>query len=231
MLNDAPFDPMNALHWAFDVYRSEFTRVALPIVAMETIVLFATMVIPGILGAVLRIVLIGVPLYVRVWLVDIMQYTVGAALGVCTVAYAVTSLYAYLLDLARGAPVELADAFRPGPSLPKALVLVLVLSAASAVGLSLCLVPGILVLVVSSVAFPTLIDRELDVLTTIRECIEHTRRHVVPMVSFGVLCIAITLIGGALCAIGAVFVAIPLVMLMQVYVYLRLNGEVPEGEH
>jgi len=222
---------MGALHWAFEVYRNDFSRVALPIVAMETIVLFVTMVIPGVLGAILRVVLIAVPLHVRTWIVDIMQYAVAAALGVCTIAYATSSLYAYLLDLARGAPVELADAFRPVPSLPKALILVAILGVASSVGLSLCVVPGILVLVVSSVAFPTLVDRELDPLTTIRESLAHTRRHPAPMVTFGVLCIAMTLIGSALCVIGAVFVAIPLVMLMQVYVYLRLHGEVPAGEH
>lgn len=222
---------MGALHWAFDVYRNEFTRVVLPIVALESIVLFVTMVIPGVLGAILRLLLIAVPLHARNWIVDIMQYAVATALGVCAIAYAASSLYAYLLDLARGAPVELADAFRLEPSLPKALILVAILGLASSLGLSLCLVPGIVVLVFTSVALPTLVDREVDPLTAIRESVAHTQRHLAPMLSFGVLCIAMMLVGSALCVIGAVFLTIPLVMLMQVYVYLRLHGEVPEGEH
>lgn len=228
-LENAPFDPVEALKWAFEVYRRDVARVVAPIAAFELAILFVSWIGPNLLGFIVRAALITAPSGARSAIASGVQYTVGSVLGLVGAAYAVSSLYPYLLQLARGHSVEITDAFRPGRSFVNALILMVLLSLATSIGLSLCLLPGLAIMIACSTAFPALADRNLDALTTIRECIDHAQRHFLPILSFGVLCIVITLIGSAACLVGAVVVSVPLVMLGQVYVYLRLRGETPVG--
>lgn len=228
-MDDAPFDPVEALKWAFEVYRNDIARVVAPIVAFELGILFVTWIGPNLLGSIVRAALIATPSAARSAIASGIQYTAGSVLGIIGTAYAVSSLYPYLLELARGRSVEVTDAFRLGRSFVNALILVLLLSVATSIGLSLCILPGLAVMIASSTAFPAVADRNLDALTTIRECFEQAQRHFLLLLSFGVLCIVITLIGSVACFVGAVVVSVPLVMLGQIYVYLRLRGETPVG--
>jgi uncharacterized membrane protein len=134
-----------------------------------------------------------------------------------------------LLQLARGDSVELVDAFRPGRDLLKATMLVVLLSVASSIGFTLCVLPGLALMVLSFTAFAALADRHLHPAAAIVECINHSQRHFLSLLYFGVLCGVIILVGSAFCFVGAIVVSVPLVVLAQVYVYLRLNGETPFG--
>ncbi len=220
---------MQAFKWSIALCRGDITKVLLPVVVVGTVVMFATLIVPKVLGAILRSGLGVPPPQDRLDGIAVVQYLVGTLLAIATFAYAAASLYPYLLNLARGRPVELAEAFRPGPHLPNALKLTAILFAATTFGSLLCALPGIAVIVVTATAFPAMVDRDLDVLTALRESFEQARAHLVPFLIFGLLCVATTLFGAALCIVGVVLVSLPVVLMAQVFVYLRLEGEAPVG--
>ena len=221
--DDDPFEPIAAIKWAFELYRADIALVALPIVAIETLVLLAAFIIPKFIGSILRSVVPANALAVA----NMIQYSISLLLGVVAMAYFAASLYPYLLNLARGRPVELTEAFRPARNFPSVLKLVGLLAVATALGLFLCAAPGIAVIIVGTTAVPALIDRDLDLRTALSESVGHAKAHFLQLAIFGLLCIAMTLIGAAFCAVGAVLVSVPIVMLAQIYVYLCLEGESP----
>jgi hypothetical protein len=218
-----PFDPTAAIKWGFDMYRSDLANIALPIVVLETVVLFASLVIPKGVGTILR----SASRATSPDLLKILEYSAGTVLGILSTAYAAASLYPYLLNLARGRPVEVSEAFRPGPHLPNALKLASLMAVGTTLGLALCAVPGVAFVFASTTAFPALIDRDLDAVTALRESFDHAKSHWSTIAIFGLSSLAMTLIGVAFCGIGAVLVSIPIVMLAQIYVYLSLEGETP----
>jgi hypothetical protein len=219
----SPFDPTAAIKWAFDLYRSDLANIALPIVVLETAVLFASSVIPHLIGSFLR----SAPRTTSLDLWTILEYSVGTIFGILAAAYAAASLYPYLLNLGRGRPVELSEAFRPGRHFPNAVKLAGLMAVATILGLALCAVPGIAFIVASTTAFPAMVDHDLDAVTALRESFDHAKAHWSSMLIFGLSSVGITLIGAAFCGIGAVLVSIPIVMLAQIHVYLRLEGETP----
>lgn len=219
---------MQAFRWAFEIYRSDLGKVALPVVVVETVVLLVAMVLPRLFASALRGAL-GIVPTAGPDSVTYVQYLVSGLLGMVACAYAVSALYPYLLNLARGRPVELSEAFRPAPQFPAAILLVGVQMVAITLGTSLCALPGMAAVVLSTTALPALFDRDLEALAALKQSVEHTQANLGSMLFFGLLSIALTLVGVALCAVGAILVSLPIVMLAQIHVYLRLNGEIPIG--
>jgi uncharacterized membrane protein len=220
---------MEAIKWGLYVYRSDLAKAALPVVVLETISLLATLIVPRVLGSMLRSALYVTAQAPSFGPVTLLVYLLGVILGIVTVAYAAAGLYPYLLNLARGRPVELSEAFRPGPHFPNVLKLTALLLVAASLGFMLCALPGMAIIAVGTLAFPKMVDHDLDAVTALRQTFEQAKQHFLTTLIFGLLCIAITLVGAALCVVGAVLVSVPVVMLAQVYVYLCLEGEVPVG--
>jgi uncharacterized membrane protein len=67
----------------------------------------------------------------------------------------------------------------------------------------------------------------MPVIAALRGSVELVRAHFAPVAVFCVLSFAAILVGTLLCFAGAVLVSIPVVLLAQAYVYLRLHGETP----
>lgn len=224
-----PFDPMQACKWSIEVYRADLVKVALPVVVIETVALFATLIVPRLAATTIRSALGVVSPQQGFDGIAVAQHLVGVLIGIVSFAYAAACLYPYLLNLARGRPVEFAEAFRPGPHLANSIKLAAIIFVIQGFGLSLCILPGIATFAFTATAFPALLDRDLDVVTALRESFEQAKAHPSALLIFGLLSIAITLIGAALCIVGAVLVSVPVVMLAQIFVYLRMEGEVPVG--
>jgi hypothetical protein len=221
------FDPMEAIRWSFDWCRSDITKVPLPVIVHETIILFATLIVPKVLGSTL-----GAPPNtahrVGEWtLAGFVQHTSATLLGLVTTAYAAAALYPYLINVARGRPVAFSEALGRGTHYLSVLKLVGIFALAAALSVLLCALPTILIFALSTIALPAAVDRDLEPRSAIFLAIEHVRANPVQLPIFGLLCIAITLIGAAVCFVGAIFVSVPIVMLAQVHVYLHLQGETP----
>ncbi|HEY5960043.1 MAG TPA: hypothetical protein VIV60_26000, partial [Polyangiaceae bacterium] len=214
---------------AVEVYRRNLMRVVMPIVAIETAAMMVTWGVPSGIGLLVRLVLGIHQPSVFDSSVTFVQYAFGLVLGVIVGGFSSAMIYPYLLDLARGRSVELVDAFSPSPRWRTAIALVAFQSLALLIGSALCALPGAAVVLVNIAAMPLLIDHGLEPLTAVRKSFDYLRAHFVPMLFFGLLSIILTLVGVALCVVGAIIVSVPIVMLGQVYVYLRLQGEVPVG--
>ena len=228
-LDTDPFDPMQAFKWGFELFRSDPVKVALPVIVVETVALFVTLVAPRLACSMIRSAVEVVAPQHGLDVIGMAQHLTETLLGIVSFAYAAACLYPYLLNLARGRAVEATEAFRPGLHLPNALKLAAILLLAEGLGFSLCFLPGVAVVALTATAFPALLDHDLDPLTALRKSFEQARAHPIPFTIFGLLCVAVTLIGAALCIFGAILVSLPLVLLAQVFVYMRMEGEVPVG--
>lgn len=221
------FEPLDAFKWSFDWCRSDIARVVLPILVHETVVLFATLVAPRSLGALARSSVQSAGDADATTVADFVGYSSSTLFGIVTLAYATTTLYPYLLNIARGRPVEFTEALRPASDFVPALKMAALFALANVFSLLLCALPTVLVAAVSAMAFPALVDRGLSPLAAIRLGVDQVRARPLQLSIFGLLCLVMTLIGAAACIVGAVFVAVPVVLLAQVYAYMRLHGEQP----
>ena len=116
--------PMDAIKWSFDWCRSDITRVVLPVVVHETMILSASLVVPRMLGSILRGTPETAPRAGTLTVPAAVEYLSGTLLGLVAMAYAASALYPYLLNIARGRPVGFSEAFRSGPDFSSALKLV-----------------------------------------------------------------------------------------------------------
>lgn len=228
-LDPDPFDPVAAFQWAAEIYRNNFVRVVMPIAAFEIAILSIVWGIPAVLGWSCR-ALFAIP-QPSFWdtTVTYVQYGLGIGLGGVAAGGACAVIYPFLIALARGRSVELADALPPNLNFVPAIRLVTLQTVTFAIGVACCALPGIGVVLVNFVALPLLVDRGVSPLTAVRQSFELLKAHFAPVFFFGLLSILVTLVGVAVCAVGAVFVSVPLVILGQIYVYLRLQGETPVG--
>jgi hypothetical protein len=228
-LDSDPFDPVAAFQWAAEICRHNFLRVVTPIVGFEIAILSIVWAVPGVLGWMSRS-WFGIPQASFLnTTVTFVQYALGLGLGGVATGFASAVLYPYLIELARGRSVDYANALRLSHDFVPAIQLVTLQLVAFVVGCACCGLPGVGVVLVNFIALPVLIDQGVSPWSAVRQSFEMLRSHFVPTFFFGLLSIVITLVGVAVCAVGAVFVSIPLVMLAQIYVYLRLRGETPVG--
>lgn len=126
------------------------------------------------------------------------------------------------LKVADGQPVALASFLKP-TRLGAMLGLQSLVMAAAAVGMILCIVPGILVIFFTLLAPLALLDRGLGVIEALKTSIGLVKANVVPVLLMYLIGAALGTVGQLACLVG-LFVAIPVTYLYQVYVYRAISG-------
>lgn len=127
------------------------------------------------------------------------------------------------LALTRGQRVDLGTAFN-GINWGQVLLTVIIIAAATLVGLVLCILPGIAVAFFTSYALYFVIDRNQDAVTAIKSSFAMVKDNIGPLILFFLASIAAYIVGACLCGVG-LLAAIPIVVLAQAYTFRTLNGE------
>jgi uncharacterized membrane protein len=128
------------------------------------------------------------------------------------------------LKIAKGEPVEIADALPTGPKvLPYAITAILVQIIVT-VGLYLCIVPGIIAATFLWFAHFVVIDEGVQPGDAISRSGQLVKGHLGAVLGFIVLAFLINLLGVLLCFVGT-FVTVPLTTVAAAFVYKGLKGE------
>ena len=153
----------------------------------------------------------------------------ASALGHLLLAYVLwAGLDWLLLKLVRGQPAELADIFAGfSLGLVPLLLFSLVGQLLTAVGLVLCIVPGIYLLVAWHLFTPLLIlDKRLDFWSAMELSRKVATRHWWQLFGLCLLCVLCLLAGTILCLVGF-FIALPVTAAAVVYAYNDIFGPRP----
>jgi hypothetical protein len=225
---EALFEPTEAFSWAFALFREEPQRVGLPLVVLGFALVAAGTIIPSLLSGAMGLLAALAPDSLGIVFRGL-AHLLSAGVNLLVGAYVCSVGYPFVLNVARGRPVAFADLFLPRPLSARIIVLYFVVTAATAMGTALCVLPGVFCMAATFMAMPLLIDQELAPAVALRRSWELAQRQLLPLLIFCLFCILAVGAGMLLCFVGAVFVSLPVVFLAQAYVYLRLTGETPIG--
>jgi len=222
-----PFEPTEAFAWGFAVLRTEPQRIGLPLIVAAFAMVVSATAVPSMLNGLVSAVTSGAPDSVLANSLTALARLFGAGVALCVCAYVSTGVYPFVLNVARGRPVEFTDLFRHQRFATRAVLMLGTISIATAIGSALCLLPGVLCVVATSMAMPLLLDADMTVVGALRGSYELTRPHLMSVFVLCVFGLVAILAGMLLCFAGAVFVTIPVTLLAQAYAFLRLQGEHP----
>ncbi len=157
-----------------------------------------------------------------VWLA--LSATHAVYVGIIITGPLLGGLYFYYLKTIRGQPAELSDAFAGFTLSFVPLMLASVVSTALiALGLALCIVPGVYLAVAWCFALPLIIDKQLDFWEAMELSRKATNERWWSMAWLLLVCALINLGGGLLCCVG-IFFTLPLTMLAVTYAYEDVFG-------
>ena len=127
------------------------------------------------------------------------------------------------LQLSRGQGINVGNAFA-GINWGQAILTALLVGLGTFVGLLLCIIPGLIFAFLASYAMFFVVDRNMPAVEAIKASIDMVRNNVGPLLLFWLASLAITIVGACLCGVG-LLVAIPVVILAQIYTFRTFNND------
>ncbi|MET1061069.1 MAG: hypothetical protein ABWX84_15825 [Nocardioides sp.] len=126
-------------------------------------------------------------------------------------------------DAVDGRQVTLGSMFERWDKL-QVLVVALIVSVLTTIGLVLCVLPGFVVIFLSWFATYFVVERGQDALTAIKSSFSFTSSHVGPLLLLALLSFLCFVAGALACGVG-LLVAYPVVTVAAAYSYRRLQGQ------
>ncbi len=127
------------------------------------------------------------------------------------------------LRLSRNQTLSVGEAFS-GFNWGHVLVTGLIVGVATSIGYSLCYLPGLVVGFFTAFSLYFVIDLGMAPLEAIGACFTWTRNHVGDLVLLYLATVAAYIVGTCLCGVG-LLMAVPVVVLAQVYTFRTLHGD------
>lgn len=126
-------------------------------------------------------------------------------------------------EITHGRKPELATMF-PTERLGTVLLAGVVVALMTAIGLVLCVIPGLIVLFYTQFTMFFVMDRGMGAIDAIKASAALVNQHVGTLVGFFFASLLAIVVGAIACLVGLV-VAIPVVILAQAYTYRKLQGD------
>jgi len=151
----------------------------------------------------------------------------GGLVLLFVVAYLAGGFVTLALKAARGQQTGFGDIFSGGRFFGKYLVAWIVGGIVVGIGFALCVVPGY-ILQYGLALTPFLIaDQGLSGVDGLKRSWEMTKGHKVNIFLFNLIGIAVMIAGELACFIGVFLVSVPMFLIGNAYIYLRIKGENP----
>ncbi len=131
------------------------------------------------------------------------------------------------LKAARGQQTGFGDLFSGGRFLGRFFVASIVGGIVIGIGLALCMVPGYILMYGLSLAAFLIVDQDLSGVDALKRSWEMTKGHKVTIFLYNLLMGLVFMVASG-CALG-VFIAVPMAVIGNAYVYLRIKGENPQA--
>ncbi|MCB1290459.1 hypothetical protein [Mycolicibacterium sp.] len=146
----------------------------------------------------------------------------GAIIQIAVKGAIASAGYGGLLDIANGQSVSIGSFFRPR-NIAAVVVAVLIVDILTAVGLVLCIIPGLAVMLFAWFTTVAIVDRNLSPIDGIRASIDIVKANFGQVLLASLTFIALIIVGALLCGVG-LLVAVPVAYLFLVYTYRVLSG-------
>lgn len=146
----------------------------------------------------------------------------GAIIQIAVKGAIASAGYGGLLDIANGQSVSIGSFFRPR-NITAVVVAVLIVDVLTAVGLLLCIIPGLAVMLFAWFTTVAIVDRNLSPVDGIRASIDIVKANFGQVLLAALTFIALIIVGALLCGVG-LLVAVPVAYLFLVYTYRMLSG-------
>ena len=146
----------------------------------------------------------------------------GAIIQIAVKGAIASAGYGGLLDIANGQSVSIGSFFRPR-NITAVVVAVLIVDILTAVGLVLCIIPGLAVMLFAWFTTVAIVDRNLSPIDGIRASIDIVKANFGQVLLASLTFIALIIVGALLCGVG-LLVAVPVAYLFLVYTYRMLSG-------
>ena len=147
-------------------------------------------------------------------LTSLFQLVVGAAIS--------SGYYGGMLDIANGQTVAIGSFFRPR-NIVSVILSSLIVGVLTAIGVLLCILPGLLVSIFAMFSTVAIVDRNLSPIDGIKASFAIARQNFGQVLLAWLTAAAIMLVGALLCGVG-LLVAAPVSYLFIVYTYRKLSG-------
>lgn len=142
-------------------------------------------------------------------------------------AYMAGGIVSFVLNVARGKPVEFGDVFSGGKYLGRMLVAGFCGGIAAGIGFLLCIVPGVIVALGISQYQYVVVDQGQPGIDSLKQSWEMTKGQKMNIFLFGLIAFGVIIAGVIACGIGVLLGSMPVLMHGGAYVYLTLKGERP----
>ena len=155
----------------------------------------------------------------------------GAGLAVTIIGYIVTLIVgaaitsAFLggaLAIANGQPVTIGSFFKP-QRIGSFVALSLMVGIITGIGYVLCVIPGLLASIFLLFSTIVMLDRNLSPIDAIKTSFGIAKNNFVQVFLAWLVALALVIVGALLCGVG-LLVALPVVVLFEVYAYRKLTG-------
>jgi uncharacterized membrane protein len=212
--------------FGWNVVIKRFGSVGLPIALGGFIATLPTLVIVGIMFGISQAAGPNID-------AETLGYIMMAIMGLASLVLVLFSFYmaggfiTLALKAARGQQTGFGDLFSGGRFLGRFFVMSLVSSIVVGIGLALCVVPGYILLYGLSLAAFLIVDQDLSGVDALKRSWEMTKGHKVTIFLYNLLMGLVISLAGS-CGLG-LFIAMPMLLVGNAYVYLRIKGENPQA--
>jgi uncharacterized membrane protein len=131
------------------------------------------------------------------------------------------------LKAARGQPTGFGDLFSGGRYFGRFLVMGILYGILVFIGSLLCIIPGYILQYGLSLAAFLIVDQDQSGVDSLKRSWEMTKGHKVSIFIFNLIGIAVMIAGELACLIGVLLVSVPMFLIGNAYIYLRIKGENP----
>ncbi len=128
------------------------------------------------------------------------------------------------LKIIRGQTAEINDLFSNFEKLATGFLLQLLLTVAITIGLLMLVVPGVILALMSCLSMWFVVDRNMSVVDSIKASFEATRGSLLNLFIFGVIAMALSIVGSIPCGLG-LLVVVPVLSLAASHIYMALTAE------
>ena len=147
-------------------------------------------------------------------LTSLLQLVVGAAIS--------SGYYGGMIDIANGQQVGIGSFFRPR-NIVSVILSSLIVGVLTAIGVLLCILPGLIVSIFAMFSTVAIVDRNLSPIDGIKASFAIVKQNFGQVLLAWLTSAAIMLVGALLCGVG-LLVAAPVSYLFIVYTYRKLSG-------
>jgi uncharacterized membrane protein len=217
---------MEAMSFGWNAIMKNFAGTSLPI----AVAIFVVFLPIGIVSSLLQFMLQLAIEYVDasfIGLFSIVLYVLLAGIGLFVNSFVAGGIVEFALKIARGQPAAFGDVFGGGKYFGKMFVGLLGFQVVYAIGIALCVVPGLIVMFgLWPFAF-IIVDQKLAGIDALKKAWAMTNGHKMSIFIFWLLCVVAVIAGEIACFLPVLLVSFPLIVLASAHMYLTLNGETP----